>query len=635
MRLSRPLLLGSLIATLITSGPAVGSASALSFGACGNDAPSFKCATLRLPLDRSGAMAGSVGIRVAAQRRFPAGAKLLVAMAGGPGQGAVNFASQFESTLDPLLSRYRLVVIDQRGTGASGALSCPELQFGTVEWGSKAVRDCALRVGPRRQFYSTADTVADLDAVRAAFHAPKLALMGVSYGTWVAQEYARTYPSKTDSLILDSVVGPDRPNPFYLETLSALPRVVEGLCAGGRCAGITSDPLGDVEAVVHRVGAAPLKGRVYDSRGVGHAASYQDQNELLSVLLASDLNGPLQAQLPASFAAAKRGDYAQLLRLAAVSMSVGGPTQEYSEALNAITNCLDSALPYGLSSAPASRAARISSALGAVSAAAYAPFSTSSVRSGSAASDCELFPPQVDHPQVSGGLPDVPALILSGSLDLRTPVEGARAVAAQLPHASLIELRGAGHDVLDTDFTGCAERAVERFAARRSGSSPCAGLNVAADPAQIAPRRLVEVIGVTGLTGDRGRAVGAALATIEDAIAASDVRYEAGFSGLRGGGLRGGAYDMKARSGGLHLCNYRLVSDLAVSGSLADTDIYQPSGVLRLSGAVDGSLTIHGWGHVTGVLDGKAVRWRAAGRKSPPRTAARRSDRPVLAFRAR
>ncbi len=634
MRLSRPLLLGSLIATLIAAGPAAGSASALSFGGCGNDAPGFKCATLQLPLDRSGAMSGSVGIRIAAQRRFPAGAKLLVAMAGGPGQGAVNFASQFESTLDPVLSRYRLVVIDQRGTGASGALSCPELQLGTVDWGAKAVRDCALRVGPRRRFYSTADTVADLDAVRAAFHAPKLALMGVSYGTWVAQEYARRYPAKTDSLILDSVVGPSRPDPFYLETLAALPRVVKGLCARGRCAGITSDPFGDVEAVVKRVGVAPLKGRVYSSRGVGHAASYQDQNELLSPLIASDLNTSLQAQLPASFAAAKRGDYAQLLRLAAASTSLVGPTREYSEALNAITNCLDSALPYELSSATASRAAQISSALDAVSAAAYEPFSTSSVRSDSAASDCELFPPQVDRPQVSGALPNVPALVLGGSLDLRTPVEGARAVAAELPRASMVEMRGAGHDVLDRDLTGCAGRALQRFAARRSVGSPCAGLDVTPRSAPIAPRKLREVIGVTGLTGDRGRAVGAALATIEDAIAASDVRYEAGLSG-RGGGLRGGAYDIKARSGGLHLSDYRLVSDLAVSGNLADTDINDPSGVLRLSGAVNGSLTIHDWGYVTGLLDGKAVRWRAAGRKLQPRTAARRSDRPVVAFRSR
>ena len=352
--------------------------------------------------------------------------------------------------------------------------------------------------------------------MRVAFHAPKLALMGVSYGTWVAQEYARRYPSKTDSLILDSVVGPSRPDPFYHETLAALPRVVKGLCARGRCAGITSDPFGDVEAVVKRVGVAPLKGRVYSSRGVGHSASYQDQNELLSILIASDLNTSLQAQLPASFAAAKRGDYAQLLRLAAASASLVGPTREYSEALNAITNCLDSALPYELSSATASRAAQITSALDAVSATAYAPFSTSSVRSDSAASDCELFPPQVDLPQVSGALPNVPALVLGGSLDLRTPVEGARAVAAELPRASMVEMRGAGHDVLDRDLTGCAERALQRFAARRSVGSPCAGLDVTPRSAPIAPRKLREVIGVTGLTGDRGRAVGAALATIED-----------------------------------------------------------------------------------------------------------------------
>ena len=34
----------------------------------------------------------------------------------------------FATSLDPLLKRYRLVVLDQRGTGLSGALNCPQLQ---------------------------------------------------------------------------------------------------------------------------------------------------------------------------------------------------------------------------------------------------------------------------------------------------------------------------------------------------------------------------------------------------------------------------------------------------------------------------------------------------------------------------
>jgi pimeloyl-ACP methyl ester carboxylesterase len=53
----------------------------------------------------------------------------LVFLTGGPGQPGVLFATLVASQLlDPAVLRdYRLVLIDQRGTGG-GALQCPELQ---------------------------------------------------------------------------------------------------------------------------------------------------------------------------------------------------------------------------------------------------------------------------------------------------------------------------------------------------------------------------------------------------------------------------------------------------------------------------------------------------------------------------
>ncbi len=57
----------------------------------------------------------------------------------------------------------------------------------------------------------------------------------------------------------------------------------------------------------------------------------------------------------------------------------------------------------------------------------------------------------------------MPTLILSGAQDLRTPTSSARQVAALIPDAQLEVVPFTGHSVLGSDFSGCAEQAVETF----------------------------------------------------------------------------------------------------------------------------------------------------------------------------
>ena len=70
--------------------------------------------------------------------------------------------------------------------------------------------------------------------------------MGISYGTWVAQEYARTHPRQTESLILDSIVGPEPQDAYAIDGYTRLPRIFNELCARGRCRSATNDFTGDV-----------------------------------------------------------------------------------------------------------------------------------------------------------------------------------------------------------------------------------------------------------------------------------------------------------------------------------------------------------------------------------------------------
>src|SRR5947208_1854706 len=98
-----------------------------------------------------------------------------------------------------------------------------------------AVGDCAAKLGPKRRFFTTADVVADLDMLRAALGADRWTLDGVSYGTFVAEHYALAHPEHVRRLVLDSVVPQEGIDPFQLETIHAVPRVLRAACAERHC----------------------------------------------------------------------------------------------------------------------------------------------------------------------------------------------------------------------------------------------------------------------------------------------------------------------------------------------------------------------------------------------------------------
>lgn len=142
------------------------------------------CARLPVPLDPTGGVPGNVTLHLERMRaKAPTDAPLFL-LAGGPGQSATRAFPRdaVREILGPVLRRRDLVVLDQRGTGSSGVLSCPELQRAGALDGAAAAA-CAIRLGPGRAFYTTRDSVADIDAVRRSLGYARIALLGVSYGT--------------------------------------------------------------------------------------------------------------------------------------------------------------------------------------------------------------------------------------------------------------------------------------------------------------------------------------------------------------------------------------------------------------------------------------------------------------------
>ncbi len=305
----------ALLAALALGAPAE---AKLSWRSC-PEAEGPKCTTIRVPLDRSGGLKGRVGLHVARVAFARKPGSHLMYLSGGPGGAGVYEMVDVMFELPELTRRYTVIGFDQRGTGASGLLRCKELERDGRLRSTVAAEQCAQRLGPERAFYTTPDTVADMEAIRQAVGARKLTLFGISYGTELALAYARAYPGRVDRLILDSVVDPDENDPFGLAGFRAMGPSLASLCPD-RCRGLSADPGADLGALVAKLRAAPLRGSWFDGRGRRHTGTVRPI-AIADLLYDADYNPALRAGLPMAVRAAlDNDDAAPMLRLLAGSI---------------------------------------------------------------------------------------------------------------------------------------------------------------------------------------------------------------------------------------------------------------------------------------------------------------------------
>jgi len=536
----------------------------------------FGCGHLVVPLDPSGAVPGTVTLAIR-RHLAPVGSarSAIVALAGGPGQSALPFAAQFDELLGPIASTRDLIVFDQRGIGLSDPLSCHAFeQSGLYRSFGALIEACGDQLGTDRSFYTTADTVADIEAIRQAGGYEKLVLYGTSYGTKVAERYAQEYPEHVEALVLDSVVPPNGPNTLNLATFAAVPRILRQLCEQRACTHVTAHPVADLARVLARMRRAPLRARALDGRGRAHTVTLSS-DELLELLLAGDFSPLLRAQLLSAVAAAARGDDAPLARLAyAVASSPGEGGEEFDDPLYYATTCEEQEFPWNRASGAAARIAQVGAAARALGARAFAPFSAANAVDLSDARACAHWPYTTPAPAPDDTpLPDVPTLILSGAEDLRTPTSGAREVAAMIPDAQLLVVPHTGHSVLGTEPTACANHALQAlFAAkaiRQCAKTPTtAGLR----PPPLAPTRLGAVSTAAGYSGLAGRTLQAVALTLADAGRAFALALSLGDGGegeplpaLRVGGLRSGWASLGDE--GVALRDYSYVPGVTLSGA--------------------------------------------------------------------
>ncbi len=594
------------LALVVLPAPAMAS---LRWSGCGD--VEAECARVPVPLDRSGAVKGSVPLRIARYSE-PSDKPTLLYLSGGPGGAGVREFADVLFEVEPLARRYQLVSYDQRGTGYSGLIRCRALERDARLRSTRAGAACATDLGARRGLYGTDDSVEDVEALRQALGVQKLTLFGISYGTKLALAYARAHPDRVERLALDSVLDPDDADVFGLEPYRAMRASLAALCPE-HCRGVSADPAGDLARLTDRLRAAPMRGLVYGMRGRKRPATLTALG-LSDLMFDADYNPAIRAGIPVGVRAAlDNHDPGPLLRLSASAAdlsSLPGP-RTFSAARYAAV-CEETPLPWPRGAPFGERAARAQAEADRLGQAAFFPFGYAEARADEI-DLCLRWPEAPAAPAAGGAYPAVPALILQGGDDLRTPPESSARVAAALPGAQRVVLAGVGHAVTGGDPSRCGVRRLFAFLRGRSAVAPCKRVPTLVPATGVPPRSLRQLAPAAGVPGVRGRTVSALDVTLDDLTFALSPALG---SPLAGSGLRGGTF--RLRRGAIVLDGVRTVPGVRVSGRLPR----RGSASLRISGpsAAAGRVRISSGGVVRGRLGGRAVRARL--KAGPPRPVA-------------
>lgn len=458
-----------LIATLVlivgsptTSASAQGAVLSKPFSQCRLSDPmklrsiEAECAEITVP-ESDTAGSGRITLSVA---RIPAINRSkqidpIILLAGGPGQGAQLAFTATSPTFARAGRDRDILLIDQRGTGRSNLLSC-DVETRTMSEALavdanafvQANERCLerLRVTSDLAAYTTSHAVRDLDAVRALLGYEQLNLYAGSYGTRVAQHYARRYPARVRSMVLDGVVAPQTvlgPR-ISLDAQSALDGIWKRCSVDSACRERFGDMDQKAKALQSRLKVKPEPVEIPNPRTAILESFKFGSEQLAAVLRFGSYEPNFAAMLPLVVTEATRGNFRPISTLFLLTAS---SVQEMI-ALGMHNSVVCSEDVPRFSSVSVDRGAVAATYLGTGFLDALPQICKKWPRG--------LVDPDFTQPLVS----DIPTLLLSGSLDPVTPPADANRVAQSLKNSRHLIFEGAGHGQTGVS---CMDRVLAEF----------------------------------------------------------------------------------------------------------------------------------------------------------------------------
>lgn len=434
----------------------------------------IQCGFVIVPEDRYGDVQDTIRLAVARiASANPADTTPLIFLPGGPGSPAMNrIAGYYDQFIAPMTVDRDLIIFDARGVGLSQpALDCPELKLAYLEdLGSYfpahereekytnaffTCRDRLQRGGANLATYSTAVNAADVKDILRLLGYEQAHLLGVSYGTRLAQQIMRDYPELVKSAILDSVVplampANIAPVKWQDETLPSLFQVCieDPACLAGypNLAGVYAE-------LRQTLSAEPLLITVADPTGVFQSELFVDDARLESALQWALPHSHFAPLIPQMLYSAQNGDGTILSSVLSLPLAVYG---DINLGMMISVLCHDQvlalppeALTFSVQTHPYLQ---------------NMPF-ISFFEDGQALHEictqwgAKPFAVTEDGPLVS----DIPTFILAGQFDATTPSAYGRDVAHKLSRSYFIELPNEGHTPSFGPASACVLEMVQAF----------------------------------------------------------------------------------------------------------------------------------------------------------------------------
>jgi pimeloyl-ACP methyl ester carboxylesterase len=292
------------------------------------------------------------------------------------------------------------------------------------------------------RFYTTTEAVRDLDEVRQAIGVEQINLVGVSYGTRVAQEYLRRFPAQTRTVVLDSVVPATLAlGSEHARNLDEALKLQFGRCeADPQCTRRFGSPWASLQRLLGqaRESATPVAFRDPLSFEVRHGELTPGM--IGGVVRLYAYSPQLSALLPLALAEALAGRPESFMAQARMIEDLLG--EQIMHGMQLSVGCSEDADL--LQPDPRDQATLLGS------------YFVEFIKA-----QCEVWPrgsvPRDFHEPVAS---DRPVLLLSGEFDPVTPPRYGEEVLRGFPQGRHLVLRGAGHNVIGE---GCAPRLVASF----------------------------------------------------------------------------------------------------------------------------------------------------------------------------
>jgi len=404
------------------------------------------CTGYSVPEDRAAQGGRKLQLRVAVvpAEAAQADADLVVFLDGGPGGAATSDYPAIAAAFAPLRRQHALLLVDQRGTGGSNPLNCDDGSDAAPAQALERLRACIAKLAPHAapQFYATADAVEDLEDLRHALGSPQLDLVGVSYGTRVAQQYARRHGGAVRALVLDSAV----PNDLVLgseqsRNLEDVLRELFARCrAAAPCASRYGDPYRTLQELQVRLRAHPEQLSLRDPYTFRLREQHVTADSVAQLVRVYAYSPYTAALLPYVLHEAGSGDFAPLMGQAQVA--VGDVADSLSGGMALSVICSEDAGQLRVNADDA--ATVLGNSIGEWLLAA-----------------CPVWPHGTRAADFAEPLRTAtPTLVLAGEHDPVTPPRYGRAIVSTLPRGRLLQVAGQGHGLLGV---GCMPRLVADF----------------------------------------------------------------------------------------------------------------------------------------------------------------------------